>query len=137
APASQPADWPPNLPWSPEYYAILDPDVPIVVVTYDTRPYTLSNPFEAQTVAALTYIYRQALLAARVRHRVADFWNQQLVIVTPHRAQMSSIRNLLIDAAGLPSEPPPAVDTVDRFQGQERDLMIASYAVADRDFARA
>ncbi|HEX2270234.1 MAG TPA: AAA domain-containing protein, partial [Pyrinomonadaceae bacterium] len=30
--------------------------------------------------------------------------------------------------------PPPFVDTVDRFQGQERNLMIASYAVADRDF---
>jgi superfamily I DNA and/or RNA helicase len=26
------------------------------------------------------------------------------------------------------------VDTVDRFQGQERNLIIASYIVADRDF---
>jgi len=26
------------------------------------------------------------------------------------------------------------VDTVDRFHGQERDLIIASYTVADRDF---
>jgi len=34
-------------------------------------------------------------------------------------------------------EPPPFVDTVDRFQGQERDLMIASYVVADRDFVAA
>ena len=34
-------------------------------------------------------------------------------------------------------DPPPFVDTVDRFQGQERDLMIASYVVADRDFVAA
>ncbi len=57
-----------------------------------------------------------------------------LGIVTPHRAQMSGIKNLLVSAAGMPLDPPPFVDTVDRFQGQERDLMIASYAVANRDF---
>lgn len=31
-------------------------------------------------------------------------------------------------------DPPPFVDTVDRFQGQERDLILSSYVVADRDF---
>ena len=46
----------------------------------------------------------------------------------------ATIRNLLVEAAGMPMDPPPFVDTVDRFQGQERDLMIASYVVADRDF---
>ena len=29
------------------------------------------------------------------------------------------------------------MDTVDRVQGQERDLIIASYAVSDRDFVRS
>ena len=31
-------------------------------------------------------------------------------------------------------DPPPFVDTVNRFQGQERDLILSSYVVADRDF---
>jgi AAA domain len=62
---------------------------------------------------------------------------ERLSIVTPHRAQMATIRNLLVDAARMPVDPPPFVDTVDRVQGQERDLIIASYAVADRDFVRA
>jgi AAA domain len=63
-----------------------------------------------------------------------DFWKQRLGIVTPHRAQMSAVRNLLEDAAGMEPTSLPFVDTVDRFQGQERDLIIASYTVADRDF---
>lgn len=50
---------------------------------------------------------------------------------------MSSIRNKLVETTGMSVYPPPFVDTVDRFQGLERDLMIASYTVADRDFVRA
>lgn len=63
-----------------------------------------------------------------------EFWTQKIGIVTPHRARMASIRNLLVDAAGMTMDPPPFVDTVDRFQGQERDLILSSYVVADRDF---
>jgi hypothetical protein len=63
-----------------------------------------------------------------------EFWTQKIGIVTPHRAQMASIRNLLVDAAGMTMDQPPFVDTVDRFQGQERDLILSSYVVADRDF---
>ncbi len=63
-----------------------------------------------------------------------EFWGERLGIVTPHRAQMSGIRNLLENAAGMRPTALPFVDTVDRFQGQERDMVIASYTVADRDF---
>jgi hypothetical protein len=49
---------------------------------------------------------------------------------------MATIRNLLVDAAGMPVDPSPFVDIVDRVQGQERDLIVSSYAVADRDFVR-
>jgi len=129
-----PEGWPQQLGWSPEYLRLMDPDWPVVVVTYPPGMYTLSNPFEAQTVAALAFLYRKILRDNGKNPSDREFWTKLLGIVTPHRAQMSSIKNFLISAAGMPLDPPPFVDTVDRFQGQERDLMIASYAVADRDF---
>lgn len=132
-----PPGWPASLPWNPEYLRILDPALPVAVVTYDARTYTVSNPFEAQIVAALSYLYRKVLVDSGDYQGDADFWLERLSIVTPHRAQMATIRNLLVDAAGMPVDPPPFVDTVDRVQGQERDLIVASYAVADRDFVRA
>lgn len=135
--ADPPPGWPPRLPWNAQYSRILAPDLPVAVISYDARTYTLSNPFEAQIVAALSYLYRRALTDGGTYRTDADFWTERLSIVTPHRAQMATIRNLLIEAAGMPVDPPPFVDTVDRVQGQERDLIIASYAVADRDFVRA
>lgn len=134
---SAPSGWPEQLPWSNLYLRLLDPALPVAVITYDAATYTLSNPIEAQMAAVLSYLYRHILEEQGVRPDDKEFWEQYLGIVTPHRAQMSSIRNKLVEAAGMPMNPPPFVDTVDRFQGLERDLMIASYTVADRDFVRA
>jgi DNA replication ATP-dependent helicase Dna2 len=69
----------------------------------------------------LTHAQRQTLLA----------WQQATAI---HAGLARRAQIILLLAAGMPMDPPPFVDTVDRFQGQERDLMIASYVVADRDF---
>lgn len=130
-----PLNWPDALPWTDHFLQILDPDIPVAVVSYGVHMSTLSNPFEAQMVAALALLYRSTLDdSAGGGLSDQEFWSEHLGIVTPHRAQMSTIRNLLVNAAGMPMDPPPFVDTVDRFQGQERDLMIASYVVADRDF---
>jgi hypothetical protein len=129
-----PVPWPASLPWSDLFLTLLDPAMPVTVVSYATQTFTLSNPFEAQLVASLAYLYRCLLHREGQGSDDRAFWANALGIVTPHRAQMATIRNLLVEAAGMPMDPPPFVDTVDRFQGQERDLMIASYVVADRDF---
>lgn len=135
APSEDPPEgWPTPIPWSKHLPEILDPDLPVAVVTYEERPHTLSNPFEAQVVGALALLYRRALEEEHGAFDDEDFWGERLGIVTPHRAQMSAVRNLLEDAAGMEPTSLPFVDTVDRFQGQERDLIVASYTVADRDF---
>ena len=64
-----------------------------------------------------------------------DFWGKGIGIVTPHRAQMSLIVSRLQDI--FPNDNPElirrAVDTVERFQGQQRDGIIASYGLGDPD----
>lgn len=131
---TKPADWPDQLPWSDQFLRILDPACPVVVISYSANTYTLSNPFEAQIVSALTLLYKKLVDSQQAGVTPQEFWTQKIGIVAPHRAQMASIRNLLVDAAGMTMDPPPFVDTVDRFQGQERDLILSSYVVSDRDF---
>ena len=61
----------------------------------------------------------------------------QVAIVAPYRAQGRLIRRLHELAAGL-GEAEPAdivVDTVERIQGQERDLIIVSLTTSDPDHA--
>jgi hypothetical protein len=128
-----PSEWPDILPWSDQFIRILDPSVPVVVISYETYTSTLSNLFEAQIATALALLYYRIQDCQGNCRDYKNLWVDQLGIITPHRAQMSTIRNLLIEA-GLPRDPPPFVDTVDRFQGQERDLIIASYSVADKDY---
>ena len=67
-----------------------------------------------------------------------EFWTQAVGVVTPHRAQMSKIVARLQqvfpshDAGSIWS----AVDTVERFQGQQRDIIIASFGLGDPDLIR-
>ena len=131
-----PKDWPKSLPWTPLWGRLLAPELPEVVITYDASSYAVSNNFEAQVVAALIAPYKIALQESGRFVSDDHLWQEQVGIVTPHRAQMALIRNLLMGTMQTVGGIPPAVDTVDRFQGRERDLIIASYTVADKDFIR-
>jgi DNA replication ATP-dependent helicase Dna2 len=59
---------------------------------------------------------------------------QDIGIIAPYRAQVAKIRRHLFSAdpvydwRGLPSNAPISVDTVDRFQGGERLIMLMSFA---------
>lgn len=133
-PEGEPPGWPSSIPWSHVWLRLLDPALPVVAIRYPAQTYTLSNPFEAQVVAALAHLYRAALGDGQ---NAAHFWRHRLGIVTPHRAQVANIRNLLLEGTTRFADAWPVVATVDGFQGQERDMIAASYAVADPDFIRA
>ncbi|MCC6332666.1 MAG: AAA family ATPase [Myxococcales bacterium] len=61
------------------------------------------------------------LIVARARELLAAGLSpQELAVITPYRAQASLIRERLIDVAEL------EVDTVDAFQGREKDAVLVS-----------
>ena len=152
-PATAPTDWPTSLPWTQEWAALLDPDHPAVTFVYDDGGSSQRNVFEADAVAALL-----KLMHGRIGNQLAgendpvtgmpvppsatayndqEFWGTAVGVVTPHRAQQGLIVSRLIDvfqANGATAESiRDAVDTVERFQGQQRDVMIVSFALGDPD----
>lgn len=148
--AGRPHAWPPELLWTPELDALVDADRPAVAFVYPDRFWSSQwNIFEADTVASILCLLRQRQLNA-LAHEVPPrhgtpvlwdddgFWDKGVGVVTPHRAQQALIVKRLqqtfpnVDSALLRG----AVDTVERFQGQQRQVIIASFALGDPDAIR-
>ena len=99
--------------------AALAPEHALVVVEHDEEGSQQSNEYEAALVEAIARAASEGLkLDAR----------GGLGIVVPHRAQKALL------AARLPHLA-DSIDTVERFQGGERDLIVVSATVSDREFA--
>ncbi|HWP44608.1 MAG TPA: DEAD/DEAH box helicase, partial [Blastocatellia bacterium] len=100
--------------------AAFDPDCPLVIVEHDETGSQRDNRFEADLV-------EQMVRAARGQPELAG--EDGIGIVVPHRAQRALLRARLPEIAD-------SIDTVERFQGGERELVIVSATVSDREFAR-
>lgn len=104
---------------------ILDPDYPAVFLDLCHRNTTVRSRVEAETVVELIL----ALLA----HGLPP---EEIGVVVPYRAQSRLIRSLLRrqiedeDTLGK-----LVVDTVERMQGQEREVVLVSFATASPAFA--
>ena len=152
-PTVQPVNWPAPLFWTPEWAQLLDRDQPAVCFVYDDGRSSQRNDFEADAVAALLFLLQgriasrlanendavsgAALPASTTPYAAIDFWREAVGVVTPHRAQQGLIVTRLqqvFNATGQMTDwIREAVDTVERFQGQQRDLIIASYTLGDPD----
>ncbi|MBL7037574.1 MAG: UvrD-helicase domain-containing protein [Pirellulaceae bacterium] len=117
--------------------ACLDPQFPLVFVVLDGVWAARENPLEAELVARLVTGLRGTL--RRPDHKLYDddatFFREGVFVVSPHRAQIRTIRREL--RRGRMWQSPPLVDTVDKMQGQEADAVIVSYGVSDPEFAMA
>jgi hypothetical protein len=144
----EPFGWPQNLPWSPAWTGLLDPDVPVICYHYDEGRSGQSNIFEAQAVASLSWLLSRALslglenetgraCGPPATFAFDDFWQRGVGIVTPHTAQRALITATLQRAFGASVAESrvirDAVDTVEKFQGGERYVILASFAVGDPD----
>lgn len=150
-PGVKPSNWPPGLLWYPEIPAMLDPEKPAICLEYKDGASSLWNQFEAEVTATIVFLLSQHMdsqlenvrdgstgQTIPVNNQLYDingFWKNGIGIVTPHRAQQSLIISQLQKV--FPNVQPnlvrEAVDTVERFQGQQRDVIIASYALGDPD----
>lgn len=100
---------------------VLAPEHALVVVEHDEEGSQQSNDFEAGLVAALV---RAAVEGMGLDAR------DGIGVVVPHRAQKALLASLLPGLAD-------SINTVERFQGGERDLVVVSATVSDREFAES
>lgn len=101
----------------PEIGRIIDPDQPVVFVDIPGRDSAKARPEEA-------------LIACKIVERLVRLGvpASEIGVITPYRAQQAMIRSGLNH--GRPGDS-TSVDTVDRFQGGEKEVIILSLARSD------
>ncbi|MDO9516946.1 MAG: AAA domain-containing protein [Methanosarcinaceae archaeon] len=119
---------------------VLDPNSPLVVCILENVQASVENIIEAELVAKLTIQIRERLpqktteiLYPDDENGDSNFWRHGLFIVSPHHAQISAIKDKLSILKKW--KYPTFVDTVDKMQGQESEVVIVSYGVSDTETA--
>ncbi|OJW10306.1 MAG: DNA helicase [Planctomycetales bacterium 71-10] len=114
--------------------AVLDPDYPLVVLVHDEAGSQVRNPFEQALIEPIL-----RTLADPARYNLDAV--EGMGIVVPHRAQRAALQQALPElsvldpASGLPKR--SAIDTVERFQGGERSVILVSATESDRGYLLA
>lgn len=108
-----------------EWDFILDPSRPTVFVDLQHRNTTVRSHLEAEKVVEL--------VSALLEHRIPP---EEIGVVVPYRAQSRLIRSLL--RRNLPVSDwwrKIVADTVERMQGQEREVVLVSLTTSSMNFA--
>jgi DNA replication ATP-dependent helicase Dna2 len=115
-----------ELPAVPErWWEVLDPQQPAVFVDLYQRNTTVRSRREAETVTGLVLALLQAGISP-----------EDIGVISPYRAQGREIRNLLRRLApDRAVHRAIVVDTVERMQGQEREVILVSLATSSPMFA--
>ena len=108
-----------------QFAELLGPEPSLVRVELVHEGNRASSPEEAEETGE----WIKALLAAGIR-------GSEIGVVVPFRAQVARVRAKMRfdELKNHPETQDIAVDTVERFQGQEREIMIVSFAVSDPNF---
>lgn len=152
-PRVQPSTWHSSLYWTPAWATLLDPAHPVTCFVYPEGKSSQWNKFEADAIVSLiSLLYNRVvnqpdneihpssgvpIAPSSTLYTNQEFWERAVGVVTPHRAQQGLIINRLLHLFPEAMTPPTcirnAVDTVERFQGQQRDIILASFALGDPD----
>lgn len=137
------ASLPAGIPTTEAYKQLLDPTKRVMTLIHDDPTSSQANEVEAGLVAGIAYCIRQSMAreldsgagGAFTPLDDAFFFDEAIGIVTPHKAQKALVVRALMKV--FPSADPQkiydSVDTVERFQGGERQTIIVSFGVGDTD----
>ena len=116
---------------NPLIAAALHPDYPLVVIVHDEGASQVRNPYEQSLIEPVL----RFLASAEGLGLDAE---KGLGVVVPHRAQRAALQAafpelcILDPVSGLPAK--SAIDTVERFQGGERTVIMVSATESDRGY---
>ena len=134
---------PTGLPLTTAYEELLKPERRVTALLHEDITSSQANDLEAGLVAGLAYVTRHVMArelnegktTGKTPYSDDEFFKLGIGIVTPHKAQKALVVRKLLEL--FPKANPKAVfesvDTVERFQGSERDTIIVSFGVGDTD----
>ncbi|MFN8671360.1 MAG: AAA domain-containing protein [Candidatus Sericytochromatia bacterium] len=104
------------------YKDILDPDKPMVFVDHKSSGNLKLNP-------------KEAFLIFNIVNEFINFGIdvEKIGIITPFRAQVAEIRRAFLSHKNSDQYSKITIDTVDRFQGSDRDIIIFSSVATDSE----
>jgi len=115
----------------PLVQAALRPEHPLTVIVHDEAQSQVRNRFEQELIAP---ILRELAAAEAYAYDPDD----GLGVVVPHRAQRAALQEGIPELTRLDPETGEvlvsAVDTVERFQGDERTVILVGTTESDRDY---
>jgi|GEM_PF-745374 len=127
-----------SLPDNPILKTILDPENPVVFVHVDHEGYSQESPEEAYCVAEIVF---ELVSVCGIDPE------DGLCVVAAHRRQNNLIREYIarivkkkpIDEPTIQKliSPDLVIDTVERIQGQERDVVVVSLTASDEEHIKA
>ena len=119
---------------------VIDPDYPLTLCIVDNVRATVDNMVEADLTARIACYLKKCMINHKTSETFPDtlkghkqFWGSGLFIICPHHAQIRLVRKFL--NRSMTWYYPPFVGTVDKMQGQESQVVIASYGVSDIETA--
>jgi len=108
----------------PELSALWCLKSPMRTVWVNHEGYGAFSPPEAESIARLVHVLLSEMAVEP----------EDIAVVAPHRAQVREVTDRLWKHAGSHVASRVIIDTVERMQGQERDIIVVSLCASDGDF---
>jgi len=103
---------------------VLDPENPVSLLIVDHHDHHQKSDEEVEIISQLAY-------RLMTEHHLDP---DQIALISPHRAQNNATADRLTTLLGDPASKLPLIDTVERVQGAERDVILYAFTTSDLDY---